>query len=116
MRMQLLIPAIARIRIKPSIQEGAHGEFAGFGEPGTGSEAEFDNVAQDDGGSVGGNFYDVVSGVGVGTGEVGGDNFVNALWVGRSTWVYEFAEDGVAGGGGQGGCVAATHGLCCIEI
>ena len=64
--------------VEASVEEGAHGEFAGFGEAGAAGEREFDDVAQDDGRAVGGDFDDVVGGVGVRLLEVSDDDFVDA--------------------------------------
>ena len=56
-------------QIDASIEKSAHGEFAGLGEAGAAGERKFDDVAQNDGRAVGGDFYDVVGRVGVGLGE-----------------------------------------------
>ena len=66
-------------QVEASVEKGAHGEFAGLGEAGAAGEREFDDVAQDDGGAVGGDFDDVIGGVGVGLLEVSDDDFVDAL-------------------------------------
>ena len=52
--------------IEASVEEGAHGELAGFGEARAAGERQFDDMAKNDGRAVGGDFDDVVGGVGVG--------------------------------------------------
>ena len=49
--------------IQASGEEGSLSEFAGFGEAGTGGEALAEKVIEEDGGAVGGDFYDVFGGV-----------------------------------------------------
>jgi len=65
-------------QVEASVEKGAHGEFSGLGETGAAGEREFDDVAEDYRRAVGGDFYDVVGGVGVGLGEVGDYDFVDA--------------------------------------
>ena len=57
-------------------EEGALGEFAGFGEARARGDALAEEVVEEDGGAVGGDFYDVFGGVGVGGLEVGDYGFV----------------------------------------
>src|SRR5258708_27615933 len=64
--------------INASVEKGAHGEFAGLGEASAASESEFNNMAKDHGRSVGGDFDDVVGGIGMRLGEVGDYDFVYA--------------------------------------
>jgi hypothetical protein len=52
------------------------GKFAGLGEAGAGGQALAEEVVEEDGRAVGGDFYDVFGGVGVGCFEVGGYGFV----------------------------------------
>src|ERR1019366_7141848 len=65
-------------QVEAAVEEGAHGKFSGLGQAGALGQGEFDYVAQDYGGAVGGDFDDVVGGVGVGLGEVGDYDFVDA--------------------------------------
>ena len=74
--------------VDASVEEGAHGELARLGKARAAGESEFDDVAEDDGRSVGGDFDDVVSGVGMRLGEIGDDDFVDALrfdWCGNGS-------------------------------
>ena len=66
-------------QIDAAVEEGAHGEFAGLGEARAARQRQLDYVAQDDGRAVAGDFDDVVGGVGVRLGEVGDDDFVDAV-------------------------------------
>ncbi len=77
-------------------EEGALGEFAGFGEAGAGAEALAEEVVEEDGGAVGGDFYDVFGGVGVGFFEEGDDGFVECF----SCVVKDFGEAGLGWGEG----------------
>ena len=62
--------------IEAAGEEGSLGEFAGFGEARAGGEALAEEVVEEDGGAVGGDFYDVFGGVGVGFFEEGDYGFV----------------------------------------
>ena len=62
--------------IEAAGEEGSLGEFAGFGEAGAGGDALAEEVIEEDGGAVGGDFYDVFGGVGVGFLEPGDYGFV----------------------------------------
>ncbi len=64
--------------IEAAVEEGAHSEFAGFGETRAAGECEFDDVTEYDGRAVGRDFNDVVGGVGMGLLEIGDDDFVDA--------------------------------------
>ena len=65
--------------IDAAVEKGAHGELAGLGQARAGGHAQFDDVPQDDRRSVGGNLDDVVGGVGMRLGEIGDDDFVDAV-------------------------------------
>src|SRR5713101_4033760 len=65
-------------KVEASVEKGSHGEFTGLGETGAAGKREFDDVAEDDGRPVSGDFDDVVGGVGVGLSEVGDYDFVDA--------------------------------------
>ena len=64
--------------IDAAVEEGAHGELAGLGEARSGGDAQLDDVPEHDRRAVGGDLDDVVGGVGMGLGEVGDDDFVDA--------------------------------------
>jgi hypothetical protein len=72
------------------------GEFAGFGEAGAGGEALAEEVIEEDGGAVGGDFYDVFRGVGVGFLEPGDYGFVEYF----SCIVKDFGETSLCGSEG----------------
>ena len=72
------------------------GKFAGFGQAGAGGQALAEQVVEEDGGAVGGDFYDVFGGVGVGCFEVGDYGFVE----GFSCAVNDFGETGLGWGKG----------------
>ncbi len=67
--------------VDAAVEKGAHSELAGLGEARPSGDAEFDDVAQHDWRAVGGDLNDVVGCVGVGLGEVGDDDFIDALLV-----------------------------------
>ncbi len=73
--------------IDASVEKCAHGEFSGLGETRAAGQGQFDYVTQNYRRSVSRDFDDVIGGVGMGFGEVGDDNFVDALvwlvWRGR---------------------------------
>jgi hypothetical protein len=81
-------------------EEGALGEFAGFGEACAAGEALAEEVVEEDGGAVGGYFYDVFRGVGVGGWEPGYDGFVQDLRGIFPCGVNNFCEAGERGGEG----------------
>ena len=64
--------------IDAAVEKGAHGEFARAPRGARREPAPLDHVAQNHWRAVGGNFDDVVGGVGVWRGEVGDDDFVDA--------------------------------------
>jgi hypothetical protein len=82
-------------------EEGALGEFAGFGEAGATGNALTEKVIEQDGGAVGGDFYDVFGGVGVGFFEEGDDGFVQDCSRDFSCVVKDFCEAGLCGGEGM---------------
>jgi hypothetical protein len=82
--------------IEAAREEGSLGEFAGLGEAGAGGEALAEEMAEEDGGAVGGDFYDVFRGVGVGFFEKRYYGFVECF----SCVVKDFGETGLRGGEG----------------
>ena len=80
--------------IEAAGEEGPLGEFAGFGEAGSGAKALADKEIEEDGRAVGGDFYDVFGGVGVGFLEVCDYGFVGGL----AGVVEDFGEAGLGGG------------------
>ena len=70
------------------------GEFSGFCEAGAGGEALAEEVVEEDGGAVGGDFDDVFGGVGVGGFEVRDYGFVESF----SRRVKDFGEAGLSRG------------------
>jgi hypothetical protein len=62
--------------IQAAGEEGSLGKFSGFGEASAGGEALADEVVEENGGAVGGDFHDVFRRVGVGFFEVGDYGFV----------------------------------------
>ena len=62
--------------IEAAGEEGSLGEFAGFGQARAGGDALAQEVVEEDGRAVGGDFHDVFGGVGVGFFEEGYDGFV----------------------------------------
>ena len=62
--------------IEAAGEEGALGEFAWFGEACASGDALAEEVVEEDGGAVGGDFYDVFGGVRVGFFEEGDYGFV----------------------------------------
>ena len=77
-------------------EEGALGEFAGFGESGAGGNALAEEMVEQDGGAVGGDFDYVFGGVGVGGLEPGDDGLVESL----ACAIKDFPEAGLGGGEG----------------
>ena len=65
-------------KVDSPVQKGAHGELAGLRESRATSHCEFHNVPKNHGRPVGGDFDNVVGGVGIRFGEVGDDNFIDA--------------------------------------
>ena len=80
-------------------KEGSLGEFAGFGEACAGGDALAEEVVEEDGGAVGGDFDDVFGGVGVGFFEEGDYGFVE----GFAGCVDDFGEAGAGLGRVDGG-------------
>ena len=78
-------------------EEGSLGEFSGFGEACAGGEALAEEMVEEDGGAVGGDFYDVFGGVGVGFFKEGDYGFVERF----SCVVNDFGEAGLRGGEGM---------------
>jgi hypothetical protein len=72
-------------------------EFAGFGEAGAGSYALAEKVVEEDRGAVGGYFYDVFGGVGVGGLKPGDYGFVESF----SRVVKDFGEASLSRGEGM---------------
>ena len=83
--------------IEAAGEEGSLGEFAGFGEARSAGDALAEEVVEEDGGAVGGDFDDVFGGVGGGGGEVGDYGFVEVspsesmisakrAWAGARGW------------------------------
>jgi hypothetical protein len=95
-------------QVDASVEESAHSEFARLGQACASGEGKVDDVAQNNGRSVGGDFDNVVGRVGVGFGKVGNDNFVDAIcrallgWTAGGGCPYVFRD--LAGGGAR-----ATH-------
>jgi hypothetical protein len=83
--------------VEAAWEEGSLGEFAGLGEAGAGGDALAEEVIEEDGGAVGGDFYDVFRGGGVGGLEVGDDGFVECF----SCVVNDFGEAGLGVGEGM---------------
>jgi len=79
--------------IEAAGEEGSLGKFAGFGQAGAGGEALAKEVVEENGGAVGGDFYDVFGGVGVGFFEPGDYGFVERF----SCVVNDFGEAGLGG-------------------
>lgn len=77
--------------IQAAGEEGALGEFTGFGEARASGQALAEEVVEQDWGSVGGYFDDVFRGVGVGFFEEGDDSFVERF----SCVVKDFDEAGL---------------------
>ena len=75
-------------------EEGALGELAGVGEPGTGGEGAVEDGVEDDGGAVGGDLGEVFAGVAVRGEEGGGEGFVED----EAGGVEDVAEAGVGVG------------------
>ena len=65
--------------IDAAVQEGAHGEFAGLSQARSGCQRQLDDASQNYWRAVGGDFDDVVSGIGMRFGEVGHNDFVDAI-------------------------------------
>ena len=65
--------------IDAAVEEGAHGELAGLGEARSASQRHLHHVPQDDGRAVTGDLDYVVGGVRVRLGEIGDDDFVDAV-------------------------------------
>jgi hypothetical protein len=82
--------------IEASGEEGSLGEFAGFGQAGSCVKALADKEIEEDGGAVGGDFYDVFGGVGVGFFEEGDYGFVEDF----ACRIKDFGEAGLGGGEG----------------
>lgn len=82
--------------IEAAGEEGSLAEFAGFGEAGAGGEAFAEKMIEEDGRAVGGDFYDVFGGVGVGFFEEGDDGFVERF----SCAVKDFGEASLRGSEG----------------
>jgi len=80
--------------VEAAREEGSLGEFAGFGEACAGGDALAEEVVEEDGGAVGGDFYDVFGGVGVGRGEEGDDGFIEYF----ASGIKYFGEAGLGGG------------------
>ena len=78
-------------------EEGALSKFSGLGESCSGAKALADKEIEEDGRAVGGDFYDVFGGVGVGFLEPGDDGFVEGL----AGVVEDFGEAGLGGGEGM---------------
>jgi len=77
-------------------EEGSLGEFAGFGEAGAIGCALAEEVVEEDGGAMGGDFYDVFGGVGVGGLKPGDYCFVEDFACG----IKDFCEAGLRRGEG----------------
>jgi hypothetical protein len=71
-------------------------EFAGFGKASAGGDALAEEVVEEDGGAVGGDFDDVFGGVGVGFFEEGDYGFVESF----ACRVSDFGESGLGVGKG----------------
>src|SRR5438552_11926601 len=67
--------------INAAVEEGPHGELAGFRETCSCGKRKLNDMAQNNWRSVRRNLDDVVGGVGVRPGEVGDDNFVDSVLV-----------------------------------
>jgi hypothetical protein len=80
-------------KVDASVDEGAEGEFAGFGETRSGADGAVETVAEDDWCTVAGDFDDVFGGVGAGGGEEGDDDFVYCL----AGFVQQIGEGGMPG-------------------
>ena len=68
-------------QIDASVEKSAHGEFARFGKTPALGQRQLDDVPQHHGRTVSGDFHDVVGGVGMRLGEIGDDDFVDAVFV-----------------------------------
>ena len=66
-------------QVDTAVQEGAHGELAGLGQPGATGQSELDHPPQHYRRAVAGNLDYIVGGVGMRLGEVGDDHLVEAL-------------------------------------
>jgi hypothetical protein len=79
--------------VDASVNEGAEGEFAGFGEAGSGADGAVKAVAEDDRGAMARDLDDIFGGIGAGRGEEGNDYFVYGL----TGLVEEIGQRGVPG-------------------
>ena len=80
--------------VEASGEEGALRELAGFGKAGAVADAGAENVIEQNGGAVGGDFYDVFAGVGIGCLKPGHDSFVEDC---PAFCVQDFGETGLSG-------------------
>ena len=80
LRLDQVADSLRLGEIDASVEKGAHGEFAGLGQACAPSQSQLDHVAQDHGRTVGGDFDDVIGGVGMRLGKVGDNDFVDALF------------------------------------
>ena len=78
LRLDQVADGLGLGEVEAAVKEGAHGEFAGLRQARAAFERQLDDVPQDHRGSVGGDFDDVVGGVGVRLLEVSDDDFVDA--------------------------------------
>ena len=92
--------------VEAAVEEGATGEFAGFGKSGTTIEKCLEDCLLDVEGAVAGDFDGVFASVGVGGTEEGDDDFVDegvaVAKGGESRGLIGSGEVDVAGGNGKG--------------
>ncbi len=82
--------------VESAVEEGAPGEFAGFGEGCTGAEEGVEDLTGDEGTAVATDLDGILAGVGTRGAEDGEEDFIDATVIGVDVAVM----DGVGGGGG----------------
>src|ERR1700674_3911480 len=84
LRLDQVVNGFSLCEIEASVEKRTHGEFTWLGKASAASESKLNNMAQNHGRAVGGDFDDVVGRVGVGLSKVGNNDFVNGGIKGRA--------------------------------